>query len=322
MTSAAKGVVAALGMRIIRPNIGHRCMFQRQKVILHLLDRAAGRLDKLRLMKLAFLVRHEGYVVAPAAVYGFVPYLFGPYSFSLYHDLRKLTDEGVVVMDEKSVALQSRRDLPPLDATGTAGVDAVWGLYGSWGTDRLVRHVYEKFPWFTSNAKDETKRKTHRPEAQSAVYTAGYEGVSFDEFLDGLLRCGIQRVIDVRANPVARRYGFHRSTLQRNLGNLQIDYVHLPDLGIPGEERTDLSSPLDYKRLFDRYESDVLPQRKAMVARAAALQQELPSALLCMEADPEQCHRSRLGRRIAAETGLAMRDLGAMLKGKQDVAAA
>jgi len=297
-------------------------MFQRQKVVLHLLDHADGRLDKLRLMKLAFLVRHEGYVVAPTAVYGFVPYLFGPYSFSLYHDLRKLTDEGIVTMDEKSVALQSRRDLPALDASGKAGVDAVWGLYGSWSTDRLVRHVYEKFPWYTSNAKDEGKRMMLRPTAQNGIYTAGYEGLSFDEFLDRLLRCGIQRVIDVRANPVARRYGFHRSTLQRNLGNLHIDYVHMPDLGIPGEERSDLSTPTDYLRLFDRYESEVLPQRKTMVARAAALHQEMPSALLCMEADPEQCHRSRLGRRIAAETGLTIRDLSAMTKEMRDVAAA
>lgn len=297
-------------------------MFQRQKFILHLLDRAQGRLDKLRLMKLAFLARHEGHVVSPAAVYGFVPYLFGPYSFTLYHDLRKLSDAGVITMDDKDVALVNRRDLPLLDAAGKAGLDAVWQRHGSSNTDRLLKYVYEAFPWFTANAKDVSKRRMQRPNASSAIYTTGYEGLSFDEFLDRLLRCGVQRIIDVRANPVARRYGFHRSTLQRNLGNLGINYVHLPDLGIPGEERTDLATPADYRRLFDRYESEVLPQRKAVVAKAMMLHREKPSALLCMEADPQQCHRSRLGRRIAAESGMNMRDVSEVIKGLGHVAAA
>lgn len=294
-------------------------MFQRQKVLLHLVSRAGGRIDKLRLMKLAFLARHERHLAAPTAVYGFVPYQFGPYSFALYHDLRKMTAEDVVTMDETSVI--GKQLVPPvLDNASKAGVDALWDRYGSWTTSQLVKHVYSAFPWYTSNANKTSERRVERPIAAPAIYTVGYEGLSFDEFLDRLLRCGIQRVIDVRANPVARRYGFHRSTLQRNLGNLGIDYVHMPDLGIPGEERGEVTTPSQYRVLFDRYESTLMSERSSAIARVVALQREAPAALLCLEADPEQCHRSRLGRRVSVETGLPMRDLGEIAMELLDVA--
>jgi uncharacterized protein (DUF488 family) len=284
-------------------------MFQRQKVLLQLIARAGGRLDKLRLMKLFFLARQEGHLSAPTAIYGFVPYHHGPFSFTMYRDIAKLAEEQELVEDKAAVVLQSRDDLPTLETASRAGVDAVWDRYGSWDTDRLIRYVYGQYPWFTVNAKDPSKRHGRRPVAEPDVYTVGYEKLSFDDFLDRLLRCGIRRVVDVRANPVARRYGFHRSTLDRNLKSLDIDYVHVPELGIPGEERADLKTVADYSRLFARYESDTLSKQKPAVARLAALQREMPTALLCMEADPEQCHRSRLGRVVAAETGLTMQDL-------------
>ncbi len=284
-------------------------MFQRQKVLLHLIDRAGGRLDKLRLMKLAFLARQEGHLSAQTAVYGFVPYQRGPFSFTMYRDIAKLTEEQVLVEDKASVGLHSRENLPAMEAASRVGVDAVWDRYGDWDTDRLISYVYGQYPWFTVNAKDPSKRRGSRPTAQVGVYTVGYEKLSFDDFLDRLLRYGIRRVVDVRANPVARRYGFHRSTLDRNLKSLDIDYVHVPELGIPGEERANLTTVADYSRLFARYESDTLPKQKPAIAQVAALQREKPTALLCMEGDPEQCHRSRLGRVVAAETGLTMQDL-------------
>jgi len=284
-------------------------MFQRQKVLLHFIERAGGRLEKLRLMKLFFLARQEGHLSAPTAIYGFVPYQHCPFSFTMYRDISKLAEEEELVEDKTSVGVRSRDDLPTLEATSRTGVDAVWERYGSWSTERLLSHVYRTYPWFTVNAQDRKKRNGTRPVASPAVYTAGYERLSFDDFLDRLMRCGIQRVVDVRANPVARRYGFHRSTLDRNLKSVDIEYLHMPELGIPGEERADLSTAADFARLFVHYESSILPKQTNAVARVAALQQEKATALLCMEADPAQCHRSRLGRVVAAETGLPMQDL-------------
>ncbi|NJM48439.1 MAG: DUF488 domain-containing protein [Alkalinema sp. RU_4_3] len=68
-----------------------------------------------------------------------------------------------------------------------------------------------------------------------------------------LLESGISRLIDVRFNPISRRFGFHRSTLGRLCGFLGIDYQHLPELGIPGSEREDLGASSQYESLFSNY---------------------------------------------------------------------
>lgn len=83
--------------------------------------------------------------------------------------------------------------------------------FSSQPVGRLLDHVHRHYPRFTINSGREQLAKC--PEAQPAVHTAGYEGLTVGGFLDMLLRHGIGRVIDVRCNPVARRCGFHKSTL-------------------------------------------------------------------------------------------------------------
>ena len=68
-------------------------MFSRQRAILRLVENEDGRVDKLRLVKLAFLVSRE--IGAPrAGIYDFVPYKRGPFSFTLYHELSALERDG------------------------------------------------------------------------------------------------------------------------------------------------------------------------------------------------------------------------------------
>ena len=141
------------------------------------------------------------------------------------------------------------------------------------------------------------------------MFTAGYESLSVDAFLNLLVESGIERLIDVRQNPVARRFGFHKSTLSRLLGHLKIEYVHVPELGIPSSFRQDLDSYEDYDRLFKRYEAATLSSEKPAISNVARLVSERPSVLVCMEADPKYCHRSRLATRVAAATSLPVTHL-------------
>jgi uncharacterized protein (DUF488 family) len=131
-----------------------------------------------------------------------------------------------------------------------------------------------------------------------------------DAFLNRLLDRGIRRLIDVRHHPVARRYGFHGRTLAGLCRKLGIEYVHLPQLGIPSHLRRNLRLPEDYAALFaddERY----LEEHDDEVRRVADIMREKLSVLVCMEADPDRCHRTRLARQIAGIAGLAARDLGA-----------
>src|SRR5690606_23222120 len=104
--------------------------------------------------------------------------------------------------------------------------------------------VYSRFPWYAQNT--ERHDLVHKvveptPPAEPAAYTVGYEGKCIDGFLAGILRSGVRRIVDVRRNPISRKYGFAKSTLSRHLTYLGIGYLHMPELGIASEERADLS---------------------------------------------------------------------------------
>ncbi|MCH7687992.1 MAG: DUF488 domain-containing protein [Planctomycetes bacterium] len=142
-----------------------------------------------------------------------------------------------------------------------------------------------------------------------AVYTAGYEGTLVDGFLDGLIRNGIRRVIDVRNNPVSRRYGFHKSTLSRLCGNVGIEYSHFPELGIVSQNRQNLDQPGARESLFDDYARTTLAQETSAIDAVAKLMKSSPSVLVCMEACHSECHRSRLAKAVANVTGLSIRNL-------------
>jgi uncharacterized protein (DUF488 family) len=130
-----------------------------------------------------------------------------------------------------------------------------------------------------------------------------------DGFLDRLVRSGIQCLVDVRHNPVSRRYGFHKSTLSRLCDYLGIEYQHFPELGVPSENRTSLHVLSDYQALFDRYQREMLPRQAVTVQKAAKILSARPSVLVCMEANPEFCHRTHLATVLAKLTGLPIKHL-------------
>ena len=285
-------------------------MFSRQRAILRLLENEGGTASRLRLMKLAFLLSRE--MNAPkTGVYEFVPYRRGPFSFTLYHDLRTLGSDGWVVEAEHDIKVAQAPDLETayLDQPFLGMIDGVSERCRSLSTSALVDRVYASHPWFTMNSETVHKRAVPRPAAASAVYTVGYEGIMVDGLLDLLLQAGIQRLIDVRCNPIARRYGFHKTTLKRLCADVDIEYLHVPSLGIPSAWRTDLGDQASYQRLFQRYEQEILPMQEASVASVAKLQLEKPSALMCMEADHTCCHRSRLAALVSRQTELPVKEL-------------
>ena len=47
-------------------------------------------------MKLVFLLRHETCLKDVPSFYDFVPYKFGPFSFTLYRELERLQQNGYV----------------------------------------------------------------------------------------------------------------------------------------------------------------------------------------------------------------------------------
>ena len=239
-------------------------MLIRQKVILLLIDQVGGQMpdgtqekvSRLQLVKWAFLLEKE---TKMKTFYQFVPYHYGPFSFTLYHELEGLIRNNYIIEPSKD-EIQRSSDVaaPSIDSALGNEINDFSKKYRSLSTEELINHVYSHYPWFTINAKKPENRKKKRPKGKCAVYTAGYEGLHIDGFLNILLEAGIQQVIDVRSNPVSRRYGFHKSTLSKLCENLDIQYRHVPEVGIPSESRANLQQISDYTRLFQNYKEKVL----------------------------------------------------------------
>ncbi len=264
----------------------------------------------MHVTKWSFLLGNEGETLGGDSFYEFVPYKLGPFSFCLSQEAAAMAERGLLTdTDGKTWKLTEEGREAALATPAELKNDShrIHERYGRMNFDTLLDNLYPRYPQYTYLSKRRVLAR--RPEAEPAVFTAGYEGLTIDGFLDLLVQSGIRRLIDVRHNPVARRYGFHRATLNRLCGNLDIDYMHFPLLGIRSEFRQNLLTQDDRDRLFDRYEATTLEEASSEVIRVASLLREKPSVLVCMEAQPCQCHRSRLAEVVAKVTGLPIRHL-------------
>jgi len=126
------------------------------------------------------------------------------------------------------------------------------------------------------------------------IYTIGYQDTTMADFIAALKAAGVERIIDVRAVPLSRRPGFSKNVLTASLKEAGIDYVLLKGLGTPKAGR-DAAKKGDRKTLAAVYADQLaLPEAQAEAAIMRDLAAEKPSALLCFERDPCDCHRTLL----------------------------
>jgi len=133
------------------------------------------------------------------------------------------------------------------------------------------------------------------------VFTIGYEGATVGEFLKALTDAGVKLVIDVRAVPNSRRPGFSKTPLRNALAEEEIDYVHFRALGTPADGRAAARAGR-HDDLVRIYAGQLeLPEAIAQGAQMLDLASETPSAVLCYERDPADCHRTLLLSAIASD---------------------
>jgi uncharacterized protein (DUF488 family) len=289
-------------------------MLTRQKIMLNVLAFAVEPIGRTALVKLAFLLKHETAISQDATFYDFVPYKYGPFSFALYRELEALKSEGLIAGEDKISLPESlmkmadaRSMVESLPNWVRSSTERLFVRYGRVPFRKLVRDVYARYPWYATRSELFDLLPSPTPTqkvAPIAVYTAGYESKSVDQFFQGILKSGVKSILDVRANPISRKWGFAKKSLKEIAGKLGLDYHHLPELGIPSEHRADLSDEASFQRLFDSYYVSNLREKKEAVEAASVLVKEKPSALLCLEKNADCCHRSRLAKAISGVTGL------------------
>ena len=152
----------------------------------------------------------------------------------------------------------------------------------------------------------------------AAVVSIGVYEFDLDAFLAALNAADIRLLIDVRQRRGVRgsRYAWANSQrLQAALAQASIAYSHHPDLA-PTTELRRLQYAADDRlgvgkrsreqldpEYRERYVREIL-DRADLDALVAQLPADGAAALLCVEADPEACHRSLIAERLAQRYGL------------------
>jgi uncharacterized protein (DUF488 family) len=156
-----------------------------------------------------------------------------------------------------------------------------------------------------------------------AVATIGVYGFTARTFLDRLREAEVGLVLDVRQRRGVRgsEYAWANSArLQAALAEAGIEYRHHKELapttelrqlqyreddrqGVGKRSRQELAR--EYR---ERYVAEIL-DRADLDAVVAELPIEHAAALMCVERDPEACHRSLIAERLAAEYGVVVTHL-------------
>ena len=150
-----------------------------------------------------------------------------------------------------------------------------------------------------------------------AICTIGYEGATVDAFLRTLREAGVELVLDIRAAPVSRKKGFSKNQLAAHLADAGIGYRQLRGLGTPkrGREAARGGDIESFERIFREHMEE--PEALLDLCEAIALAESQPVCLLCLERDPEHCHRMIVANRMAGETGQELRHLFVQLDDAQ-----
>jgi uncharacterized protein (DUF488 family) len=293
-------------------------MLRRQRTTLALLHEAGKTLSTTQLFKLVFLLAEETFLGKDQAFYEFLPHKYGPYSFALNRELEALVSQGYITeqrlgsTDLYAISAMGEKEQREVESDTTRSVRFIYEKYGNVEIQSLLQDIYSRYPWFSTRSElknlvseDAPKQKVAPP----AIYTMGYEDRSIDGFFDRLLRAGIHVILDVRANPISRKYGFAKKSMSAISGKLGISYEHWPQLGISSEKRQGVETAAEFRQLFGYYDRVILPQAKDDVNRMADQIQHSPSVLVCMEREAHDCHRSRLANVLSKASGLSIVNL-------------
>jgi hypothetical protein len=282
-------------------------MFYRRKIIFGLIELLGGEVEKLRLQKLLFLYAMK----KQKPEYDFVPYKFGCYSYSLKADMNTMVKKGNLSETENKYGISDELNyFQKLKIEDAKILQEVVSDYGQMNNNALIKHTYLNYPFYAikSNiAKDILPGKLYDRveqaipiDEETTLFTIGYEGISLEMYLQKLVKNNVKLLVDVRKNPLSMKFGFSKTLLKRYCNSLDIEYLHIPEVGINSDKRQELNTQADYDRLFKDYRKTTLCETSAHQKQIFDLLKKFNRiALTCFEAEPCQCHRSHLAEAIA-----------------------
>jgi len=286
--------------------------YKRQQFLVAFVNALPNGCTMTDLQKLSFLFSKTNEI----DFYDFVPYKFGSYSFQLAEDVDILEKTGWISRKEKKIYYTGRSS-PPIFGYSVSDFKNISAERG----DSLIKKVYNAFPYFAINSEilprilndneisvvNKTRKQLEKTE--QILFTIGYEGLSVESYINKLIENNIKLLCDVRGNPLSRKFGFSKNSLEHFLANIGIEYLHIPELGIASNKRKNLETNEDYKTLFNEYETSLNKKQIYLEKIYSIINTRKRIALTCFEHNPDCCHRHIIRDYLVKQYSLKFEDL-------------
>lgn len=275
-----------------------------------LLEVFGGEMTAKSLQKLLFLFSRDQQVKA----YDFVPYYYGCFSFQANQDVVTLGKRGMLNIEKtdrgRFIKLSGAdRFFDSLDPRDQQILIKIKSEFGSMSQNELIKYTYVNYPFYAINSRimseilsEEDIERVNRQSCHKTgvrLFTIGYEGLTLESYLKKLIINDVRILCDVRKNAYSQKYGFSKYILEKACKSVNIEYIHIPELGIESNKRQSLCTQKDYDILFDEYERTTLAQNKDALLKVMSLINNFDRvALTCFERNPMQCHRSRVAKAL------------------------
>ncbi len=276
-------------------------MYYRRKLLLALVEFCGGKVKRTDCLKLLFLFCQY----TKRNYYDFFPHKYGGFSLIAYQDKNRLTTLGFLRDSDDFELISGNSFISQLKTPDQKSLHSIVSTLNTLKGTALVKKAYIEYPEYTCRSEILTDILTQNEikqiqtywntDASPRLFTIGYQGITIDAYLHRLIANNVRVLVDVRKNPLSMKYGFSKTRLRKYIENAEIQYVHLPELGIPSQLRQHLESDEAYKQLFEKYEAEILPtQCSAIKTITQILGQHKRIALTCFETDYHYCHRHKI----------------------------
>ena len=184
-------------------------LYYRRKIILAILEVFGGQLTAKSLQKYLFLFTRAQSVKA----FDFIPYRYGCFSFQANQDLSTMEKYGYLELVQEQngrfIRLkESGQYLTLLDMFDRQALLDVKSEFGALSQTDLIRHTYQKYPYFAINSsiaqelltKEELAlvEKQKRTFTEPQLFSIGYEGITLETYINKLIINDLHVLCDVR----------------------------------------------------------------------------------------------------------------------------
>lgn len=134
-----------------------------------------------------------------------------------------------------------------------------------------------------------------RSRQEADFFTIGYTGRTLIEIIEALKSASVKSLVDIRQIPVSMyRPELSKTNLKRAVEKEGIGYFHFPELGVPRDIRAKAIETGNRNVIWEWYDEFVVEPIVGRNLHWFLNGMEHPVALMCVEIDPEECHRHRL----------------------------